>query len=802
MQDKGLNYRIRATNQTGPAMRGVVTGLRGVKDATKSAKDSMMAMAAAQDALRAKFVPAFAETQRFRGAMSELDFAYRTGSVNAIEYANSVRVLKDEHAAAMVSMNIAAKSAADSMSVFSAQMDKLRAEFVPGVSEQQRYAQATDRLSQALRMGAITTEEHQQALRRLKQTYAESLNAMGASSKSVFGSIAADVKSASDSMGVFADEMDKLRSEFVPGFAAQQKYAQSVERLDRALRMGAVSSDEHRQAMRALQTEQRAASVVTTRLANDIVYQQNVSRSWNRGLSENRRAIQQLGFQVGDFATQIAGGQSAMLAFTQQGGQILQFFGPLGAVLAANLAVFGAFTIALSKSGQSLTALAPALALTSDQVRAIADAWNWLGRTLLTVANFMINHLAAFMAMGAAVAAFFATRWVASMVASAFATNTLRAMLLSVAIAYHTAGAGAAAATVATNLFSAALVTLRTVMIRLGIPALIIGLGFLVEAMMRVAKGAGGLANGFRLMGDVAAAVWEYIVVSASSIPTRLQQLWNLVLIGFHSMIESMAGAWYSFLASMGVAAKKIGLDAVAEGFGSAAEVAGGYLSDALDAKDRLTSANAALSKKIATDSTNAAGKVKTAWEAVKNAWREGSSAIDLGTMFGGKGKGGGGGAGDKAKEEAEEIKKIFDDMKNSIADSIMSSFKSLLKGTTSVKDALLSILGNILDKVMDIVAQPIFNAVSGSITKGIFGMLKLPSFEGGGNTWSGPRSGGIDGRGGRLAVLHSDETVTDHRNGSGSGGVNVYMTVNTPNAESFRSSRRQIMQEVRAAAR
>lgn len=537
---------------------------------------------------------------------------------------------------------------------------------------------------------------------------------------------------------------------------------------------------------------------------------QTVSRSWNKGLSENRRMIQQFGFQVGDFATQIAGGQSAMLAFTQQGGQILQFFGPLGAVLAANLAVFGAFTIALSKSGQSLTALAPALALTSEQVRMIADAWHWLGRTLLTVANFMINHLAAFMAMGAIVATFFATRWVASMVASAFATNTLRAMLLSVAIAYHTAGVGAAAATVATNLFSGALVILRGVLITLGLPALVIGLGFVVEAMMRVAKGAGGLANAFRLMGDVAAAVWEYIVTSASSIPTRLQQLWNLVLIGFQSMIASLAGAWYSFLASMGVAAKKIGLDGVAEGFGAAAEVAGGYVADALDAKDRLVSSNAALSAKVAADSTNAAGKVKTAWEAVKNAWREGSSAIDLGTMFGGKGagdgKGGGGGgkggAADAAKEQADEIKKIFDDMQQSISGSIMSSFKSLLKGTTSIKDALLSILGNILDKVMDIVAQPIFNAVSGSITKGIFGMLKLPSFEGGGNTWSGPRSGGIDGRGGRLAVLHSDETVTDHRNGGGSGGVNVYMTVNTPNAESFRSSRRQIMQEVRAAAR
>ncbi len=36
-------------------------------------------------------------------------------------------------------------------------------------------------------------------------------------------------------------------------------------------------------------------------------------------------------------------------------------------------------------------------------------------------------------------------------------------------------------------------------------------------------------------------------------------------------------------------------------------------------------------------------------------------------------------------------------------------------------------------------------------------------SFEGGGYTGSGPRTGGMDGRGGRLALLHPQETVIDH---------------------------------------
>ncbi|MCW1915992.1 phage tail tape measure protein [Luteolibacter sp. GHJ8] len=48
-----------------------------------------------------------------------------------------------------------------------------------------------------------------------------------------------------------------------------------------------------------------------------------------------------------------------------------------------------------------------------------------------------------------------------------------------------------------------------------------------------------------------------------------------------------------------------------------------------------------------------------------------------------------------------------------------------------------------------------------GSIFGGIFG--GMASFEGGGYTGTGSRSGGLDGRGGRLALLHPKETVIDH---------------------------------------
>jgi hypothetical protein len=47
---------------------------------------------------------------------------------------------------------------------------------------------------------------------------------------------------------------------------------------------------------------------------------------------------------------------------------------------------------------------------------------------------------------------------------------------------------------------------------------------------------------------------------------------------------------------------------------------------------------------------------------------------------------------------------------------------------------------------------------------------IKAASFEGGGFTGMGARSGGIDGRGGFLATLHPNESVIDHTKGQGSG--------------------------------
>ncbi|MDH2092309.1 hypothetical protein N5K21_26680 [Rhizobium pusense] len=63
-----------------------------------------------------------------------------------------------------------------------------------------------------------------------------------------------------------------------------------------------------------------------------------------------------------------------------------------------------------------------------------------------------------------------------------------------------------------------------------------------------------------------------------------------------------------------------------------------------------------------------------------------------------------------------------------------------------------------------------------GGFLTAIFGGLgKLFSFDGGGSTGPGSRSGGLDGKGGFMAMLHPNETVIDHtKSGNTAGGVEV----------------------------
>lgn len=157
----------------------------------------------------------------------------------------------------------------------------------------------------------------------------------------------------------------------------------------------------------------------------------------------------------------------------------------------------------------------------------------------------------------------------------------------------------------------------------------------------------------------------------------------------------------------------------------------------------------------------------------------------------------------EKIKKPATDAMKAIEEMGRSVANTMKNSIKGLIKGTKTFKEAMFDILDNIIDKMLDMALNPIFDAIAGGVSKGIGGFIGslFPSFNGGGFTGSGPRTGGMDGKGGKLAVVHPNETVVDHTKGQTVGGertinLNVY---GVTDADSFRKSKHAILRDVRS---
>lgn len=146
----------------------------------------------------------------------------------------------------------------------------------------------------------------------------------------------------------------------------------------------------------------------------------------------------------------------------------------------------------------------------------------------------------------------------------------------------------------------------------------------------------------------------------------------------------------------------------------------------------------------------------------------------------------------EKTKTLAEELGLTF-----------TSAFEDAIVGGKGFSDVLKGLEKDILRLVTrKMVTEPLGNFITGALggSGGIGGffskMFSGLSFDGGGSTGSGSRSGGLDGKGGFMAMLHPRETVIDHTKGG--GGRNVIVTINQSFAPG--TTRQTTMQAATAA--
>jgi chromosome segregation ATPase len=99
----------------------------------------------------------------------------------------------------------------------------------------------------------------------------------------------------------------------------------------------------------------------------------------NKDTARTGSKVQQAGYQVADFATQVGGGTSAIQALGQQLPQFLGAFGPWGAVIGAGVAVVGALGKSLYELAKDVKAGEESFKRNTEMVKQFAEAYKKAG---------------------------------------------------------------------------------------------------------------------------------------------------------------------------------------------------------------------------------------------------------------------------------------------------------------------------------------------------------------------------------------------------------------------------------------
>ena len=154
------------------------------------------------------------------------------------------------------------------------------------------------------------------------------------------------------------------------------------------------------------------------------------------------------------------------------------------------------------------------------------------------------------------------------------------------------------------------------------------------------------------------------------------------------------------------------------------------------------------------------------------------------------------------ARERANSMAETMKSINRAVSSSLTDFISSILKGSTSLKSALNSLLSSLGGKLLDFGASKIASGLlglipGGSILSGIagfFGFADGGSFKGGKPIMVGEKGPELilPSRGGTVIPNHM----------LGGGGMNITMNIMTKDAQSFRRSQGQIMAEFGQALR
>jgi hypothetical protein len=518
-------------------------------------------------------------------------------------------------------------------------------------------------------------------------------------------------------------------------------------------------------------------------------------------------ALQQAGYQIGDFAVQVANGTSKIQAFGQQAPQMLQIFGPIGAIVGAGVAIIAAFGVAIQKSGKELGNFGSVLGILREPLSGVISSVVSLGKIFGSVFPTIVQNIdTAIIAVGL-FAAVMAIKAIPALLASVGASALFSATMVTFRAAVLASALGAGTFSMALTLTRAAVMTLGASITAVGLLlmrllpiVLILGLAKLIELFMRLVAGAGGFGNALKLLWDLAKAVFAGMGQYANGFGLIMKAIAKSFAATFVSAFAFIMKKWEDLINSM-----ISGWNTFAESVGMESAVAGKYVSGWAEAATKSVEAwsNSSSESAKAAEEAFRRGKVGIAgaWEALTGAIAAGTEEV---TIFGDASVA----ATDKAGSGVEKLTQQQETMK-SIAEGIRGSFTeafmSMVDGTKTVLAAFKDMVKQIILKLYEqLVVQQLVNAAMG-IVGSIFPAL-APALSGQ-KAMGGPVTGGqaymVGERGPEIIVPSRNASVVPN-NQLGGGGVTVVQNINitTGVQQTVRAEIRSLMPQIAESAK
>jgi hypothetical protein len=130
----------------------------------------------------------------------------------------------------------------------------------------------------------------------------------------------------------YTSEVDRLSKKYKPLYAASKQYESALEEINRAQKLGVLNDQQRSTSISQLNRDFQQGTGIFSAHANMM----------NKGMNRAGVALQQTGYQVGDFIVQVQSGTNPMVAFSQQATQlvgVLYLLPP--ATLAAKVGIMG-----------------------------------------------------------------------------------------------------------------------------------------------------------------------------------------------------------------------------------------------------------------------------------------------------------------------------------------------------------------------------------------------------------------------------------------------------------------------------